>query len=220
MTRDSETLSQWLRRPEAPVILNSEELADRFHWPSSRIRAGLAALTTLGVRHVNGHAINPWASATPDVLAARLHPYGYVSGTMALSVQNVLSQMPTLIVVVDPTQEPYDLQWMTDQSSIECWQPIPEWSPQVTDLAWALPVASPAQALLDWTYHRWYVPGYDAERLTSFLDDCDREDVEDGLMAWADQADHLLVRSLAQTILEVWPRGESRFPVGHPGHHP
>lgn len=218
MTPDDALLTKLLQGPEAPLIVDSDAVASALHWSRARMQAALRHLSTSTTHEVNGVQINPWAKTTPDVLAAYLYPHGYVSGEMALSVHNVLSQMPTLIVVVDGTQAPHGRQKMTNQTAIESWTPILQWSAHTTDLSWALPVASPAQALLDWAYHRWYQAGQNLDRLASFLDDCDQDDVEHDLTMFASQADHSLVETLARTILSTWPGGENRFPNTHPGH--
>lgn len=216
MSADSTFLIQWLQRPQAPLVLDTEALARALGWSSNRVEGALRSLPL--VPPLNGVRLNPWAKATPDMLASQVYRHGYVSGEMALSIHNVLSQMPTLMVVVDGTKAPHGRRWMTPRIAIESWEPIPRWSPKTTDCGWALPVASPAQALLDWVYHRWYRTRHTRDRLASFLDDCDQDIVEMDLQEFASQAGHALVQTLAQTILITWPDGESRFPVTHPAH--
>jgi hypothetical protein len=74
-----------------------------------------------------------------------------------------------------------------------------------------LPIATGAQALLDWAEYRWQRRQGTRLQLASFLDDCDRDVVEEELVATAQTSVDARKQQLAHVLIEEWP-GESRWP--------
>ncbi len=198
------TVQQWLH--EHPQrILSTAEIA-RARGESVEFTHGLLASCRdpLPLFHVGDRWVNPWTTDNPETIVPLFYPDGYVSLEWALARWGCLSQQPTVLSVVTPSAVPHDPQAVTGRWSLECLSPLSNRYPAPILTAENVPVATAAHALIDWAYHRWLQPGASLSLLQSFLDDCDRDVVDDDLIVLQQHADPL-IRQLADTIIRQWP---------------
>lgn len=156
--------------------------------------------------------VNPWAPAGPEELVTALCPRGNLSGEWALSWHGCLSQQPTRLMIVDGQRPPQAPRALTPQWSFECVPTLFDEPPDLLARRPLLPIASAAQALLDWAEYRWRRKSGPRGQLANFLDDGDRDVVEDALVTMAQTSADPRKRALARVLLDAWP-DESRWPV-------
>ncbi len=207
-------LEDWIRTfaPRSPLV--SLQAAQRgLGWSSETLNQALTALSeTVPFYADHRQWVNPWAPVGPEELVTHLYPYGYLSGEWALSWHGCLSQQPTRLMIVDNLHPHLSPRALTPQWSFEC---IPtlfnDEPPSLIARTPLLPIATGAQALLDWAEYRWQRHQGTRSQLANFLDDCDRDVVEEELVAVAQVSVDVRKRRLAGILLNEWP-GDSRWP--------
>ena len=204
-------LEQWARQAPDRAVLTRQEAQDTLGWSFSALDEALQTLRQQHAFYVGPECwVNPWVCLSPEAVAAQLRPRGYFSAEWALAWHGCLSQQPTRLTIVDATPPPLSPQVLFGSWSLECLPPVfAEDPPPLSYPPRSLPVAAPERALVEWAAYRWRGDRRDA--LADFLDDCDREVVEEPLRHLAAESSVREIRRLAQVILDVWP-ADSRWP--------
>ncbi len=213
MTNAMDHLTMWFQHQTDTRLMSVADVAGALRWSNQQTQEALNDMALhYPLFRTHNQLVNPWSTGNPEELAQLLYPDGYLSMEWALARWGCLSQQPTVLTVITATEKPHPPRAVTVRWSLECVPPIPDATPVLHEMSAGMPLATAAQALVDWAYYRWLESRLTVLWLESFLDDCDRDVVEDDLITMAQEHPLLRVRQLAQSLLHHWP-SDSRWPT-------
>ena len=210
----AQQLEDWVRTfsPHSPFV-SVQAVQHGLGWSPETLNQALATLAQTMPFYADPHQwVNLWAPMGPEALVTYLCPDGYLSGEWALSWHGCLSQQPTHLMIVDHVHPAISPRALTPQWSFECVPALFDEPATRISRPPLLPIATAAQALLDWAEYRWRRHQGEQSQLANFLDDCDRDVVEAELVAVAQTSMDERKQRLADLLLKTWP-GESRWPI-------